>query len=169
MKKILLIVLAICMMCCLVGCNNANSGEEQQVKYVLYCGLNDADTGGQVLTVEDAKEDARKIITDKGFGYTEYTTYGAYTENEMVKGNDTLVYVLFYVEEADGSANLDELLESLNSALDALTERESAIVILHYYHGLSHKEIAGKMHLSYANARQLCHVALKKLRKEIFK
>jgi len=54
-----------------------------------------------------------------------YITYGAYTENEMVKGNDTLVYVLFYVEEADGSANLDELLESLNSALDALTERES--------------------------------------------
>lgn len=54
MKKIILVALAICVMCCFVGCNNANGGEEQQVKYVLYCGLNDADTGDQVLTVEDA-------------------------------------------------------------------------------------------------------------------
>ena len=72
-------------------------------------------------------------------------------------------------DEADGSEDLDALLESLDKALDTLKERELAIVILHYYHGLSHKEIAAKMHLSYANVRQLCHVALKKLRKEMMK
>ena len=74
-----------------------------------------------------------------------------------------------FADEVDETEDLDELLESLNSALDTLTERELAIVILHYYHELSHKEIAGKMHLSYANVRQLCHVALKKLRKEMLK
>lgn len=116
MKKIILVALAICMMCCFVGCNNASGGDEQQVKYVLYCGLNDSDTGDQVLTVEDAKEDARKVITDKGFGYTEYITYGAYTENGMVKGNDTLVYVLFYVEEADAKAIAADIKEELNLA-----------------------------------------------------
>lgn len=97
MKRIVLSVLAVCMMCfCFVGCNNTG---KKQVKYVLYCGLNDAGTGSQVYSVADAQEAARKIITDKGLGYTEYVTYGAYTENGAVKENDTLVYVLFYVEK----------------------------------------------------------------------
>lgn len=109
MKKIVLIVLAVCLMClCFVGCSDT---EEQQMKYVLYCGLNDADTGSQVLTVEEAREDARRIVTDKSLGYTEYITYGAYTENGAVKGNDTLVYVLFYVEEADAKAVAGEIKE----------------------------------------------------------
>lgn len=114
MKRIVLIVLAVCMMCFgFVGCNSA---EKKQVKYVLYCGLNDADTGSQVYTVTDAQEEARKIITDKGLGYTEYITYGAYTENGDVKGNDTLVYVLFYVEEEDAQSVAEEIKETLNLA-----------------------------------------------------
>lgn len=114
MKKIVLIVLAVCMMCLgFVGCNNT---EKNQVKYVLYCGLNDADTGSQVLTVTDAQEAARKVVTDKGLGYTEYATYGAYTENGEVKGNDTLVYALFYVEEADAQSVAKEIKETLNLA-----------------------------------------------------
>ncbi len=65
------------------------------------------------------------------------------------------------------SENLDVMLEALDEALDILPQRELAVVVLHYYHGLSHREIAEKMHLSYTNVRQLCHVALKKLRKEM--
>lgn len=73
-------------------------------------------------------------------------------------------------EAADKTAeseNTDDELASLNEALAALTDREQSIIILHYYHGLSHKEIAQKMNLSYGNVRQLCHVALNKLRKEM--
>ena len=72
-------------------------------------------------------------------------------------------------DEIDETENLDELLTSLDDALDILNERELAIVILHYYHGLSHKEVAKKMQLSYVNVRQICHVALEKLRKELEK
>ena len=72
-------------------------------------------------------------------------------------------------DEIDETENLDELLTSLDDALDTLTERELAIVILHYYHGLSHKEVAKKMQLSYVNVRQICHVALENLRKEMEK
>ena len=72
-------------------------------------------------------------------------------------------------DEIDETENLDELLTSLDDALDTLTERELAIVILHYYYGLSHKEVAKKMQLSYVNVRQICHVALEKLRKEMEK
>lgn len=114
MKKIILVVLAVCMLClCFVGCNNNG---ENQVKYVLYCGLNDADTGSQLLSVADAQDDARKIITDKGLGYTEYVTYGAYTENGAVKENDTLVFVLLYVEKADAQAVAKEIKETLHLA-----------------------------------------------------
>ena len=114
MKKIVFLVMAVCMICLgFAGCNNT---EKSQVKYVLYCGLNDADTGSQVLTLTDAQEEARKVVTDKGFGYTEYATYGAYTENGEVKGNDTLVYALFYVEKADAQSVAKEIKETLNLA-----------------------------------------------------
>ena len=124
MKKIVLIVLAVCMMCfCFAGCNNT---EKNQIKYVLYCGLNDAGTGSQVITVTDAQAAARKVITDKGLGYTEYVTYGAYTENDAVKGNDTLVYVLFYVEKADAQSVAKEIKETLHLAAVLVEEVENS-------------------------------------------
>ena len=83
---------------------------------MLYCGLNDADTGIQMLTVTDAQAAARKVITDRGLGYTEYVTYGAYTENDAVKGNDTLVYVLFYVEKVEAQSVAKEIKETLHLA-----------------------------------------------------
>ncbi len=85
--------------------------------------------------------------------------------------NTGIVYALpeELIYEYDASEDLDELLESLNEALNILPKRELAVVVLHYYHGLSHKEIAEKMRLSYVNVRQLCHIALKKLRKEMGK
>lgn len=61
----------------------------------------------------------------------------------------------------------DALLEALNHALGTLPEREAEIVMLHYYYGLSHREISEKMHLSYGNVRQLCHTALGRLRREL--
>lgn len=70
-------------------------------------------------------------------------------------------------EELGDTDDLDMLSDALSSALETLSERESAIVILHYYHGLSHREIAERMRLSYVNVRQLCHVALGKLRREM--
>ena len=120
MKKIVLFVVAVCMMClCFAGCNNTG---KSQVKYVLYCGLNDADTGSQMLTVTDAQAAARKVITDRGLGYTEYVTYGAYTENDAVKGNDTLVYVLFYVEKVDAQSVAKEIKETLHLAAVLVVE-----------------------------------------------
>ncbi len=69
--------------------------------------------------------------------------------------------------EEKPTENLDPLLEALSEAMNILPQREWDIVVLHYYHGLSHKKIAERMQLSYVNVRQLCHVALKKLKKEM--
>lgn len=57
-----------------------------------------------------------------------------------------------------------ETLDKLASALEKLPQRERDIIILRYYKGLSPKEIAEIMGISYANARYLQSVTLKKMR-----
>jgi len=114
MKKIIVLALAVCMICCcFVSCNSA---EETEQKFSIYFGLNDKDTGTQVLTVEEAQAAARKIITDSGFGYTEYVTHGGYVENGVVIENDTLVYMMIFIERADVEAVAKEIKDELNLA-----------------------------------------------------
>ena len=102
---------------CFVGCT-----EQSQKKYYLYCSLNDADAGTQILTVEQAQESARDIIIDLGLGYTEYVTYGAYVENGEVKGSDTLIYLLFFVDHNQAQSLATELKQQLNLASILLEE-----------------------------------------------
>ena len=47
--------------CCIVSCNNA---EETEQKFSIYFGLNDKDTGTQVLTVEEAQADGYTMFAD---------------------------------------------------------------------------------------------------------
>ena len=58
----------------------------------------------------------------------------------------------------------DASLELLAEALENLSEQERNIVVLHYYNELTHKKIAQKLSLSYANVRYINHQALKKIR-----
>ncbi len=63
----------------------------------------------------------------------------------------------------DGLLN-EEMLEVLADALESLSERERTVIILHFYKGIPHKELALQMNLSYANVRFINHKALEKLR-----
>ena len=47
-------------------------------------------------------------------------------------------------------------LEALAEALEALPERERDVIVLHYYHGLTLKEVAIHMRLAYSTVK-LCH------------
>lgn len=73
----------------------------------------------------------------------------------------------FRISEESDDLDLDDSLEALDKALLTLSDRERDIIILHYYDGISHKEIAGKMGLSYTNVRQICYVAIKKLKEKM--
>ena len=64
-----------------------------------------------------------------------------------------------------GQGNMDDMLQALTDALGKLTEIQREIVILHYYSGLQHTEIAEKLNLSPANTRKICSLALESLRK----
>lgn len=58
-----------------------------------------------------------------------------------------------------------EMLETLADALEKLDERSRDIVILHYYAGVTLKEIAKRLGISYAYVKSLHSRALDKLKK----
>lgn len=99
-----------------VGCSATEPNDESAVPiaYALYCGLNDADTGTQMISTEEAQRIARKVITDKGFGYTEHVAYGAYTEENQSVENVTLIYDLFFLEKTQIDTIADEIRTALN-------------------------------------------------------
>lgn len=108
---LILPLLALVMLCSACQSEKTESGEKY---YTLSFGLNDAETNTQVISTEDASKAIRKIITDKGLGYTEYTTYGAYTESGKSVENVTLVYFLVYMEKCDVDSIVDTAKKELN-------------------------------------------------------
>lgn len=55
----------------------------------------------------------------------------------------------------------EETLEQLADALESLDERSRDLIILHYYDGLTLKEIADRMQMSYPNAKVIHKKALR--------
>lgn len=101
-----------------VGCStgvDANAESDAIYTAKMYVGLNAAGTDSQALTISEAQQMVRKIITDKGFGYTEYVANGAYIEDDgTVVANDTLVYELFFMEKEDAHAIAKEVKSALH-------------------------------------------------------
>ncbi len=60
------------------------------------------------------------------------------------------------LDEAVPAPERDMELEALAEALEALSERERDVIVLHYYHGLTLKEVAVHMCLAYSTVK-LCH------------
>ena len=65
---------------------------------------------------------------------------------------------------ADGLLK-EETLSLLAAALEKLSERERMIVVMHFYKGVSHKEISVHLNLSYSNVRYISSQAVEKIRK----
>lgn len=116
MKKVkTLLILPLLALVMLFSACQSNTNESSGEKYyTVSFGLNDAETNTQKVSTEDASKAIRKIITDKGLGYTEYITYGAYTENGKSVENITLVYFLVYMEKSDVDSIVDTAKSELN-------------------------------------------------------
>lgn len=117
MRKIIITLLLVVMSVSLfAGCDATKPKNESAVPvaYSLYCGLNDADTGTQIVSTEEAQKIVRKVITDKGYGYTEHVCYGAYTEDNKSVENVTLIYDMFFLEKEDIDKVADEIRAELN-------------------------------------------------------
>ena len=61
----------------------------------------------------------------------------------------------------------EETLEELAEALTELSEKERNVIVLHYYHNMTLKDIAEKMGYSYVYIRVIHDAALKKLKEKL--
>lgn len=68
-----------------------------------------------------------------------------------------------YEESGFDSILKEETLEELANALEKLDERSRDLIILHYYSGVTLREIAARMGMSYANVKIVHNKALKQL------
>ena len=70
----------------------------------------------------------------------------------------------YLTEDAPGR---DDALHMRSEALEKLTSVQRDVVLLHYYFGLQHSEIAQKLRLTPTNTRKICSLALAALRKNM--
>lgn len=129
-KRISVLMLLITTMLLLTACGKTKTDTAKETYYKIYCGLNDAETGAQVLSVEDAGLTIRGLITDKGLGYTEYTANGAYVEAGSIHPNQTLIYQLIFVEKEDVEHLAEEIRTELHLESVLVEETEGVFHFL---------------------------------------
>ena len=117
-KVIGILILAVSILA-FTGCRsqeNNHSTWNEDVQYLVHFGLNDKDTGEQILSLEEAQQAIQDICVEKGVGFTVYSAYGAYVENGIPQANDTLVFSLVLVTEDTVNEIANEAMETLNLA-----------------------------------------------------
>ncbi|MBQ4338995.1 MAG: hypothetical protein IJC37_06195 [Clostridia bacterium] len=112
-KIVSLVLVCVAFICVCTSCAQSKQAENPP-EFTLYCGLNDADAGKQVLTVDEAKGMARAIIIDNGCGYTEFVAHGGYQSGDAVIGNDTLVYEIYFADAVTVEKITKEIQAELN-------------------------------------------------------
>lgn len=72
-------------------------------------------------------------------------------------------------EDSDIDENLlnDEVLEALAEALTKLPERDRDLIVLHYYKGMTLKDAAATVGMSYSNAKLVHNKSVGVLRREL--
>lgn len=125
MRRVAALVACAMLMCLCVSCAQEKQPENPP-KYTIYLGLNDADTGEQVIPLEQAQQAARDIITGKGSGYTEHVAHGGYASDEGVVNNETLVYEICFAERALVEEIAREITEQLHVVSPLLVEGTTA-------------------------------------------
>lgn len=114
----------------LTACGKTETDAAKETYYKIYCGLNDAETGTQILSSEDAGQKIRGLITDRGLGYTEYTANGAYVEDGNVHPNEALIYQLIFVEKEEVESLAEEIRKELDLESVLIEETEGAFHFL---------------------------------------
>lgn len=118
------VVVLTLLMLLFTACGTQQPESQQEFYYRVYVGLNDADSGQQEVSLEDARGKIQDIITREGFGFTEYCAFGAYTEDGAVRKNDTLVYTMLKISKDEAADVASEIKQVLH--LDSVLVEEAA-------------------------------------------
>lgn len=107
-----------------------NTGEDgwlQDMEYIVYFGLNDKDTGTQIVSEEEAGTKINSIFEKQGVGYTMLDAFGAYVdETGKVVSNDTVVIDILMVGEEEMQKAVQEALKELNLASAMVTKSKAS-------------------------------------------
>lgn len=111
--------------------------------------------------------DAKKASISTWIYTITHNTVCDYYRKRASKGNtiflEDIGYDLFVGNVVEEAYLEEERLEELSHALDKLGEQAGDLILLRYYQGLSLKEAAAALQISYANAKYIHHTAMKKL------
>ena len=118
-EKFLALLLTVCLAICLFTACGENGN--QQI-FRAYFGLNDAETGTQIVEIEEAQSVIRKACLDAGIGYTEYLAEGAYIDGEEIKQNGTLVFEFFFTDRTTVESIIDSVRAELKLASVLIVE-----------------------------------------------
>ena len=89
-------------------------GTEKHMKYTLYIGLNDGDTGEQQIPTARAKEILNETANKYVDGYTLYEADGYWREDDKNFSEHTLVCVIVDASEQSVKNIMNEMLKALN-------------------------------------------------------
>lgn len=95
-------------------------------KYVLYVGLNDKDSGTQLVSLEQARERLNSVAASHVGGFTVFQGHGFWTGGDRLDREETLVYVFYDAAEAQITAVADAMLTEMNQSA-ILVERSDAV------------------------------------------
>lgn len=149
-KRLISAVLILCLILSVTACANttktagtADTVTEEKIlgqtaekglKYTLYIGLNDKDTYEQLISTEDAIEKANRIVAKHAGGYTQMTARGGWTNDDGSMGHEnTMVYIIYDIDESSLKAMLDELLREFNQS--SILVEEEDIPHIYYSNG----------------------------------
>ena len=100
------------------GGESTFSGSEETVRYTLYIGLNDKDTGTQEISTEKAREIVDAICCKYVEGFTVFQAQGGWTDDSgQITKENTLVYMFSYADPTQITAIMDEVIPVLNQSV----------------------------------------------------
>ena len=111
--RAVMLLLGLCLTLTFAACGNSTAQSTE--KYTIYFGLNDADTGKQIVTLTEAREKLKAVCIAEGCGFTAQDAYGAYTADDgSVISNDTLVAILMMTDEETAMRVAETVKKELN-------------------------------------------------------
>lgn len=112
------------------GAAGNDAGFSAAHRYVLYIGMNDKDTGTQLVATEEARERLNAVAAKHADGFTVFRGNGYWKSGDNLDREETLIYVFYDVEEDQMAPILREMLIAMNQSA-ILVEKGDALRTFH--------------------------------------
>lgn len=85
-------------------------------KYVLYIGMNDKDSGTQLVTTEEARDRLNAVAARHADGFTVLRGNGYWKSGDNLDREETLIYVFYDIGQEQLAPILREMLIAMNQS-----------------------------------------------------